>query len=973
MSVLAGFSVFAVMGVLGKELNTTVENVIAPDVGLAFTAYPAALTYLPAAPVWAILFFLMLVMMGLSTEITIVETVVTAIIDEKIEVLRKKRVTVLFIVCVLLYFLGLPMTTESGLYILQLVDECTGFPLMIIGISMCIAIAWVYGVKKFCGNIKHMIRHEVSLFWRILWLGVSPTMLLFVLIFSVVDYKPLAEKFTSSAYPFWSDITAFLLMTVPVVSIPLCMIVKLCMAEGSLRERLRYLCEPEPDWGPALEKHWEHVEYVPTVFTCSGSFTGFGVEKLPITSVSDHVEFTTSGIRVPSLSETTSLISLSPKIARNRKQMDMRQRAILNHAYSNPQCNSSPGSPLIKAKSHSKIRVNETGMISNQKMRNTMGELTLINGSTEKLTRPLLYDQSDDEVIIVPRSRVKVLMHDVATQTDQRNLDLANKSETSWQNARMSHNSIFSQSSTISLDRNSIRSELSANDYRGSTEKIKMYDSREELRRSKGSSFKRQSKSNNKEYSLDASGGEEILHMCESAEGNYERFSQSDAYMDFQNTRSLSEQDRDTSTDLELFTDLDPDQSSRIRSQLNLFEIPADQERLLPRLELTSASSPEKEAGDDSEIETDNDFGDRLVFSPEGIKSILGEEITGKIEEKEKEKEKEEKIPKLKSTKGDNQDKEINSQKIENKKDETEHKDEVKHETASEDEDKNNLSVRTNLPEKEEKPKCKDFKKKTLAPKISPEKTNPEIGKTSPSNELKTNSDESSVIDNPVIRPKEKTAIKKDHKAPVKVLNSPTGSKIAERNPEHIESSSGIAKPREIPNVQSSNTSTVPKRSIHGVVKRPEIPKTRDMQVAGQLQSVKTIKPDDPKSQMQIQKEADKLQKASNKTPDEATHQKSIQSKLKPNEGQISPQEKITMKGTMENISGEEMALQNVNMNADTTGKQLKSKQNTETYFSDEAKSSTSPSLSSGTISSLTDAEDEPAILEIEVMQMTKL
>ena len=67
---------------------------------------------------------------------------------------------------------------QGGLYILQLMDECTGFPVMVIGISMCVAIAWVYGVKKFCGNIKHMIRHEVSLFWRILWLGVSPTMLL---------------------------------------------------------------------------------------------------------------------------------------------------------------------------------------------------------------------------------------------------------------------------------------------------------------------------------------------------------------------------------------------------------------------------------------------------------------------------------------------------------------------------------------------------------------------------------------------------------------------------------------------------------------------------------------------------------------------------------------------------------------------------------------------------------------------------
>ncbi|GAB1598096.1 uncharacterized protein LOC115211848 isoform X2, partial [Argonauta hians] len=453
MSLLAGFSVFAVMGVLGKKLNTSVEHVVESDVGLAFTAYPAALTFLPAAPLWAILFFLMLVMMGLSTEITVVETVVTAIIDEKIEVLRKKRVTVLFIVCMLLYIMGLPMTTEGGIYILQLMDDCTGFPVMIIGICMCIAIAWVYGVKRFCSNITHMIQHKVSWFWRILWMGVSPTILLLTLIFSIVDYKPLADKFQSSAYPFWSDISAFVIMSIPIISIPICIVTKLVSAEGTFKERIRFLCEPEADWGPALEKHWEHIEYVPTVFTCSGSFSGFGVEKLPISAVSDHVEFTTSGIRVPSLSETTSLISLSPKLARNRKQLDMRQRAILNHAYSNPQCNSSAG-------------------------------------STERLTRPSLYEPTDDEIIIVPRNQIKVQMHDAATQTDSKNANLNNANGASWQNVRMSHNSIFSQSSTISLDRASLHSEHSFTDYRGSMEKVKMGDSREELRKCKSSENK---------------------------------------------------------------------------------------------------------------------------------------------------------------------------------------------------------------------------------------------------------------------------------------------------------------------------------------------------------------------------------------------------------------------------------------------------------------------------------------------------
>ena len=520
-------------------------------------------------------------------------------------------------------------------------------------------------------------------------------------------------------------------------------------------------------------------------------------------------------------------------------------------------------------------------------------------------------------------------MHDVATQTDVRNMDLANKTETSWQNARMSHNSIFSQSSTISLDRNSIRSEYSANDYRGSTEKLKMYDSREELRRSKGSSFKRQSKFN-KEHSLDASGGEEIL--CMSAEGKYEvqieKFSPSDAYMGLKGIRSLSEKDRENSTDLELFTDIDPDQSSRIKSQLNLFEIPADQERLLPRLELTSASSPEKEPEDN----LGNTLGDKLVFSPEEeIKSSLSEEFRKKGEKNNPERKSESDFNPNPGKKN-NLDTKGNLQPMNSPREEIKNEKEVKGDVPGRDESKNNLSAKTNTPEKEEKPSFKDLKKNNLETKNNPEKgnPNPEI-KISPSKDQKNTSEKSPSNNNPVIRPKEKSAVKKDNKAPAKPLNSPTGSKILERNPS---GSGATAKPKEMPNIRSNNTNTVPKRISEGILKKPEIPRNI-MPSSSRLQVIKTIKSDDPKVQLQMQKEAEKLQRLSNKKPEELTHQKNVVLKLKPNEAQTPPQEKINMKGTMENISGEEMALHCVPVNADLAGKQQKPKQNAETYFSD--------------------------------------
>ncbi|ESO88413.1 hypothetical protein LOTGIDRAFT_126022 [Lottia gigantea] len=266
MSVLAGFAVFASIGVLGKELGTSVDNVIQSDVGLTFIVYPAAIVSFPVAPLWSILFFLMIVMMGLSTLFTSVETIVTAIVDENIKILHKKRVVILSIVCLSAFLLGLPLTTQGGLYILQLMDGFAGgFPPMVNAVFMGVAIGWTYGVKQFCRDISHMIGITVSWWWRTMWYGVSPIITLFILIFSAVGYIPLHREFDDIRYPQWAEIVGFLLVALCIVPVPAWIIIRLATIKGSLIQKFKMLCQPERDWGPALEKHWKYAEYYPAV------------------------------------------------------------------------------------------------------------------------------------------------------------------------------------------------------------------------------------------------------------------------------------------------------------------------------------------------------------------------------------------------------------------------------------------------------------------------------------------------------------------------------------------------------------------------------------------------------------------------------------------------------------------------------------------------------------------------------------
>ncbi|XP_028284120.1 sodium- and chloride-dependent GABA transporter 2-like [Parambassis ranga] len=246
-SFLAGFAIFSVLGFMAEEQGVDIATVAQSGPGLAFIAYPRAVAMMPLPQLWAVCFFLMIIMLGLDTQFVSLEALMTSVTDLYPHLIRRghRRELLLLFVCVVCFLIGLVMVTPGGLYVFQIYDHfsCSGASLLLLSIFQSLAIGWVYGAERFSANIRDMTGYSPLPAFNLCWKYLTPIVCTATFVFSLVCWSPLSLG-KGLVAPVWASALGWVLTLSSVSLLPIWAIYALVTTPGTLPQRFQRLCSP---------------------------------------------------------------------------------------------------------------------------------------------------------------------------------------------------------------------------------------------------------------------------------------------------------------------------------------------------------------------------------------------------------------------------------------------------------------------------------------------------------------------------------------------------------------------------------------------------------------------------------------------------------------------------------------------------------------------------------------------------------
>eukprot|EP00116_Pleurobrachia_bachei_P002897 sb/3463159/ len=184
-SILGGFVIFSIIGY--RQAMTHVEiSKMENGPGLAFVAIAEAVANMHISPLWAVLFYSMLLLLGVDSLFGLMESLLHQLREELPFVRRVKKHVFNAFVCFTMFLLALPTATSGGVYMINLIDGwAVSIPLLVVALGEIVAIMWFYGIHRFTSEVYEATGYRIGWYWQICWLVISPACLVVIACLSI--------------------------------------------------------------------------------------------------------------------------------------------------------------------------------------------------------------------------------------------------------------------------------------------------------------------------------------------------------------------------------------------------------------------------------------------------------------------------------------------------------------------------------------------------------------------------------------------------------------------------------------------------------------------------------------------------------------------------------------------------------------------------------------------------------------------
>ncbi|MTI67702.1 MAG: sodium-dependent transporter [Firmicutes bacterium] len=204
ISFLAGFAVFGTLGYMAFQKGAAVADVAGSGgLGLAFCVYPEAINMLPfGSVIFALVFFIMLLTLGIDSAFSLVEGVVVGLSDKW--GWKKKKVTRLTILVG--FVISLLYATKGGLYWLDIVDHYVNdFGIIGVALFEVILVGWIYKTKKLREHVNPISDIKLGSWYDVFIKFITPLVLGVILIWNIIqEIIDVINGNLYEGYPLWA-------------------------------------------------------------------------------------------------------------------------------------------------------------------------------------------------------------------------------------------------------------------------------------------------------------------------------------------------------------------------------------------------------------------------------------------------------------------------------------------------------------------------------------------------------------------------------------------------------------------------------------------------------------------------------------------------------------------------------------------------------------------------------------------------